>query len=89
MLSSQLTLGINVIVLQIPVARKLKLLFGDCADAQNKIPESVWKQNYADAVHVLWILSSLWILCLNYLKFWHGLYGVVDANNNNKLNNKY
>ena len=40
-IQNQLTLGIGtVIVLQIPVARKLKLLFGDCADARNKIAES-------------------------------------------------
>ena len=69
---------VTAIVRQIPVARKLKLLFGDCADARNKIAESLWKQNYADAVHVLRISSSLWILCLNYLKFWHDLYGVAD-----------
>ena len=74
-IQNQLTLCIGTaIVRQIPVARKLKLLFGDCADARNKIGEIFWKQNYADAVHVLWISSSLWILCLNYLKFWHGLY---------------
>ena len=73
---NQLTLCIGtVIVLQIPVAQKLKLLFGDCANAQNNI-ESFLKQNYA--VHVLWISSSLWILCLNYFKFWHGLSGVAD-----------
>ena len=78
-IQNQLTLWIGtVIVQQIPVARKLKLLFGDCEDAQNKI-ESFWKQNYTDAVHVLWISSSLWILSLNYLKFWNGLYGVADS----------
>ena len=39
---NQLTLRIaTVIVRQIPVARKLKLLFGDCADARNKIAESL------------------------------------------------
>ena len=59
-IQNQLTLCIGtVIVRQIPVARKLKLLFGDCADARNKIAESFWKQNYADAVHVLWISSSI------------------------------
>ena len=60
-IQNQLTLCIGtVIVRQIPVARKLKLLFGD------------------SAVHVLWISSSLWILCLNYLKFCHELYGVAE-----------
>ena len=68
-IQNQLTLCIGtVIVQQIPVARKLKLLFGNCADARNKIAESFWKQNYTKAVHVLWILSSIWIRCLNYLK---------------------
>ena len=68
-IQNQLTLGMaTVIVRQILVARKLKLLFGDCADARNNIAESLWKQNQAGAVHVLlWILSSLWILFLNYL----------------------
>ena len=31
----------TAIVGQIIVSRKLKLLFGDCADAQNKIAESL------------------------------------------------
>ena len=44
-IQNQLTLCIaNMIVWQIPVARKLKLLFADCAHTRNKI---------ADAVHVL------------------------------------
>ena len=65
-IQNQLTLGIaTMIVQQILVARKQ--FFGDCADMRNKIAESLWKQNYADAVHVLWISSSLWILFLNYL----------------------
>ena len=39
---NQLTLCIGTaIVRQIPVARKLKLLFDDCADARNKIAESL------------------------------------------------
>ena len=39
-IQNQLTLCIGtVIVRQIPVARKLKLLFGDCADARNKIAD--------------------------------------------------
>ena len=39
---NQLTICIGtVIVRQIPVARKLKILFGDCADARNKIAESI------------------------------------------------
>ena len=77
-IQNQLTPCIGtMIVRQILVARKLKVLFGDCADVQNKIAESLWKQNYADVL--LWISSSLWILCLNYLKFWHGLYGVADS----------
>ena len=32
---------VTVIVRQIPIARKLKLLFADCADARNKIAESL------------------------------------------------
>ena len=53
-IQNQATLCIGtVIVLQILVARKLKLLFGDCADTRNKIAESFLIQNYADAVHVL------------------------------------
>ena len=53
-IQNQLTLCIGtVIVRQIPVARELKLLFGDCADTRNKIADSFCKQNYADAVHVL------------------------------------
>ena len=41
-IQNQLTLCIGtVIVQQIPVARKLKLLFGDCTDARNKIAESL------------------------------------------------
>ena len=40
-IQNQLTLFIGtMIVRQIPVAQKLKLLFGDCADARNKIAES-------------------------------------------------
>ena len=40
-IQNQLTLSIGtVIVRQIPVARKLKLLFGDCADMRNKIIRS-------------------------------------------------
>ena len=40
-IQNQLTLFIGTaIVRQIPVARKLNLLFGDCADARNKIAES-------------------------------------------------
>ena len=51
-IQNQLTLIIGtVIVRQIPVIRKLKLLFGNCAGARNKIAESLWKQNYADAVN--------------------------------------
>ena len=66
-IQNQLTLCIGtVIVRQIPVAQKLKLLFGDYA------------------VHVLWISSSLWIICLNYLKSWHGLYGVADSTQKKK-----
>ena len=39
-IQNQLTLCIEtMIVRQIPVARKLKLLFGDCADTRNKIAE--------------------------------------------------
>ena len=41
-IQNQLTHYIGtVIVWQIPVARKLKLLFGDCADMRNKIAESL------------------------------------------------
>ena len=39
-IQNQLTLCIGtVIIWQIPVARKLKLLFGDCADVRNMIAE--------------------------------------------------
>ena len=35
----------TVIVRHIPVAQKLKLSFGDCADARNKMAENFFKQN--------------------------------------------
>ena len=43
-IQNQLTLCIGtMIVRQIPVERKLKLLFGDCADARNKIAERIFE----------------------------------------------
>ena len=44
LIENQLTLCIGtVIVRQIPAAQKLKLLFGDCADARNKI---IWSGRF-------------------------------------------
>ena len=64
-IQNQLTFCIGtVIVQQIPVARKLKLLFGDHTDTWTKIAESFWKQNYADTVHIVnfVIMNSLFKL---------------------------
>ena len=76
-IQNQLTLCIGtMIVRQIPVENQNYYL-ATAQTRENKIAESFWKQNYTDAV--LWISSTLWILRLNYLKFWHVLYKVADS----------
>ena len=81
-IQNQLTLCIGtVIVRQISVSQKLKLLFGYCADARNKIAESLKTKLCCTCI-------VNFVIIMNSLKFWHGLYGVAGFNAKNNDNNK-